>query len=399
LKPTKKNRTAGVIRLPAGVTAGGVRRHLERVINSRRFVQSERMRSFLRHVVGETLDGRADALKEYAIGFEVFEKSADFDPRTDPIVRVEARRLRNKLAAYYDAEGRGDELRISLPKGSYVPRFQPSAASEEKHEDPAGHTVAVLPFANISSDSQDEYFSDGLTEELIHALTKVSGLQVVAWSSTLRFKEPTRDIYEIGRRLGVRNVVEGSVRRYENRLRVTVQLIDTRNGHYLWSESYDRRMADLFAIHDEISRAIAEVLEVRLAQRATPRAASCDVETHNLYLQGRYFWNKRTRVGMELGTSHFRRALEKDPNRALACAGLADCHTVMARYGLCNPNDVVPEETAAALKALELDPALGEAHASLGLIRSHYYWDWKESERHYRRAIELSPSYSTAHMW
>lgn len=388
--------------LPPGVTSPQVRQHLEKILRSPVFVQSERMCRFLRFVVEETLRGRGDVLKEYTIGLEVFDRDSSYDPRTDPIVRVEARRLRSKLGRYYEADGRDDVLRVEFLKGTYAPRFATRTTEAAGETRPAGDTIAVLPFTNLSADPDNEYFSDGLTEELIHALTKVDGLRVAAWSSALQFKGPSRDVYEIGRRLKVGKVLEGSVRRSGERLRITVQLVDTETGHYLWSETYDRRMEDLFAIQDEISRSVVDLLRLRFLGRRSASLVRCtgkELEAYNLYLRGRYLWNKRTVEGLRKSLDCYHEALSGHPGCALAYAGLADSFVLLAHYGLESPAEFLPKARLAATRALEMDPALAEAHCSLGLIQSLYDWDWPAAERHYQHAIELSPGYATAHMW
>ncbi|MCW5980784.1 MAG: tetratricopeptide repeat protein [Bryobacteraceae bacterium] len=357
---------------------------------------------FLRFAVEEALAGRAGNLKEYAIGLAVFDRPPSYDPRIDPLVRVEARRLRDKLKTYYRTDGNADRLFIDFPKGSYAPQFRLRSDSDEPLQEATESTIAVLPFANLSPDPENEYFSDGLTEELIHALTKVEGLKVVAWSSALQLKDKSRDIYEIGRRLRVARVLEGSVRSAGDRLRITVQLIDTATGYYLWSETYDRRMQDLFAVQAEIAGAIGNLLATRLAasrKPEAPRLSQTAIEAYNLYLKGRYLWNKRTAEGMRKSIEYFHQALERDGECALAYAGLADAYLILAHYGLQHPAELVPQGKAAAMKALELDPSLAEAHTSLGFIRSLYDWKWDEAERHYLRAIELNPGYATAHFW
>ena len=398
----KRRNTVGDIALPEGITAANVRKCVDRILRSDVFASSERMARFLRFAVDETLAGRGSHLKEYSIGLAVFDRPQSYDPRTDPLVRVEARRLRDKLKSYYQTEGKGEPLRIELPKGSYAPHFRTHSGDEEPPPETEENTVAVLPFTNLSPEPGNEYFSDGLTEELIHALTKVEGLKVVAWSSAIQFKGKSRDIYEIGKRLRVSKVLEGSVRHSGELLRITVQLIDTASGYYLWSETYDRRMQDLFAVQGEIAGAIVNVLEVQLTGRRRHESrdsGKADLETYNLYLKGRYFWNKRTEDGLKKSVECFQKALARDANSALAYAGLADAYTIQAHYGLKHPMELVPEAKSAALRALEIDPSLGEAHTSLGLIRSLYDWEWHEAERHYLRAIEIHPGYATARFW
>lgn len=398
----KRRNTVGETVLPEGITAVNVRKHIEKILRCDVFASSERMSRFLRFAVEEALAGRAGQLKEYSIGLEVFDRPPSYDPRTDPLVRVEARRLRDKLKTYYQTEGRTDRFRIELPKGSYAPQFRLYSPDQEPAPEAGDNTIAVLPFTNLSPDPDNEYFSDGLTEELIHALTKVEGLKVAAWNSALHFKGNSRDIYEIGNRLRVGKILEGSVRRSGDQLRITIQLIDTATGYYLWSETYDRTMRDLFAVQGEIAGAIANVFEMQLTGRRKPegaRLSSAGVEAYNLYLKGRYFWNKRTAEGLKKGLECFQEALKRDSGSALAYAGLADAYTIQAHYGLKHPAELIPQARSAAMKALEIDPSLAEAHTSLGFIRSLYDWEWAEAERHYLRAIELSPGYATAHFW
>jgi len=378
---------------------------LRRILASKPFAQSARMSRFLRFTVERAVSGQQDRLKEYVIGVEVFDRKASYDPRVDPIVRVEARRLRSKLQTYYDTEGLADELIIEFPKGTYAPVFHCRSAAPSPIAAAAAvqdRSIAVLPFSNLSSEPDTEYFSDGLTEELIHGLTKVGGLMVVAWSSAARLKGQPYDVCEIGRQLRVSTVLVGSVRSSGERLRVMAQLIDTSSGQYLWSETYDRKLQDLFAIQEEISRAIVRTLQIKLMDRpGAPviRRGAYNLEAYNLYLKGRFQWNKRTAEGLRRGVHYFEQAIAVDPAFALGYAGLADSYTLLADYGLVNPGSIMPAAETAARKALRIDPTLAEAHASLALIRSSYYWEWAEAEEHYLRAIDLNPGYATAHHW
>src|SRR5260370_433377 len=225
---------------------------------------------------------------------------------------------------------------------------------------------------------------------------------VVAWSSAARLKGEPYAGREIGLPLSVSPVLVGSVRSSGDRLRVMAQLIDTSNGHYLWTETYDRQMQDLFAIQEEISCAIVKTLRIKLMDRAGApliRRGAYNLEAYNLYLKGRFQWNKRTAEGLKRGVHYFEQAISVDPAFAPGFAGLADSYTLLADYGLVSPGDIMPAAESAARKALALDPTLAEAHASLALIRSSYYWEWAEAEEHYLRAIELNPGYATAHHW
>lgn len=263
-------------------------------------------------------------------------------------------------------------------------------------------SVAVLPFDNLSPEPDTEYFNDGLTEELIHGLTKLDGLMVVAWSSAARLRGQLFDVREIGRQLNVSAVLLGSIRTSGEHLRVMTQLVDTADGRYLWSETYDRQVKDLFAIQEEISRAIVKTLRIKLMDRpGAPaiRQGNYNLEAYNLYLMGRFHWNKRTVEGLKRGMQHFEQAVAVDPSFVPGYVGLADSYSLLAEYGLASPLEVMPAAKAHAKKALEIDPTLAEAHASLALIRSLYEWRWADAEQHYLRAIELNPGYATARHW
>ena len=381
-------------------SAAAVRRQVERVLASRIFAASGRMSRFLRFAVEEALAGRSAELKEYTLAVEVFGKPADFDARIDPIVRVEARRLRSKLKAYYENQGRDDEVLIEFPVGGYVPRFRArsSAAPATDMESAPAENIAVLPFASLSAENHTDYFSDGLAEELIHALTKAPGLRVVAWHSSAKMRGLETDIRAVGRLLHVGSVVMGSVRRSGKRLRVAVKLVATATGQYLWSETYDRQLEDVWAIQEEVARAIADALQVRLAARATP-AAAANAEAYTAYLRGRFYWNKRTPASLQLALEQFRKAVDLDPAFAAAHAGLADACMLLADHGFVRPESVVPRAKAAALRAVELEPNLADAYASLGLMEAVYAWRWSEAEKHFRRAIALNPGYVTARHW
>jgi serine/threonine-protein kinase len=359
---------------------------------------------FLTFTVEQTLDGHGENLKEFVIGVEVFDKTETYDPRMDPIVRVEARRLREKLRKYYETEGSDDALYIDFPTGAYVPLVKPREAVRVSTSAVATteNAIAVLPFVNLSSEQENEYFSDGLTEELINALTKVEGLHVVAWSSAFQLKGKARDIRRIAEQLHVRAVLEGSVRRTADRLRITAQLVDAADGHYLWSESYERAIKDVFSIQDEISSAIVGALRIKLtgpAGRPLVTRYTENLQAYHLYLKGRFYWNKRTEEDFYKALGFFEQAIQIDPHYAPAYAGMADSYIMLGEHGSVTALSIMRKARAAASRALEIDPSLGEAHVSLGSVTSLYEWNWQESERHFQRALELNPSYPTAHHW
>jgi serine/threonine-protein kinase len=378
-----------------------IRGQLEKILVHGLFVRSERMGRFLRLAIERTLEGRTNELKEYLLGVEVFDRKTSYDPRVDPIVRVEARRLRSKLRSYYEGDGRNDPIVFEFAAGSYVPRIRSKA--ETPPVSPATiPTVAVLPFANLSACSDHDYFSDGLTEELIHALTKVSGMRVVAWSSAARLRGVEQEVVEARRRLQVANVLTGSVRISGSQLRVRAQLIETETGVYLWSETFDRQMQDVFAIQEEIARNIVRTLRIQLAggpEKAPLAKSPTSVSSYDYYLKGRYHWHRRTPADLARSIHYFKAAIEADPTSALAHAGLADAYTLDMEYGLTHPADGIPKAKAAAQRAIELDPILAEAYPSLALIRSLCDREWEEAEALYRKAIVLNPGYATAHLW
>jgi serine/threonine protein kinase/pimeloyl-ACP methyl ester carboxylesterase/Tfp pilus assembly protein PilF len=264
-------------------------------------------------------------------------------------------------------------------------------------------SIAVLPFVNMSADPEQEYFCDGLSEELINGLTQIKDLKVIARTSAFSFKGEKADVQEIGRKLKVRTVLEGSVRKSGNRVRITAQLVDTSRGHHIWSERYDRNLDDIFAIQDEITLAIIDKLKPRLLGEEKARLAkqrqTVDVDVYNLYLRGRHFWNRRSEEGIRRAIECFTEAIETAPDYAPAYSGLADCHIVMSVYTFLSPKETYPKARVAALKALEIDDSLAEAHASLAAIYALFDWDWENAEKRFKRAIALNPGYATGHQY
>jgi TolB-like protein/Tfp pilus assembly protein PilF len=386
------------------ISPESVRAQVGKILASAAFCRSERLARFLNFAVEQVLEGRADHLKEFVIGVEVFDKTEKYDPRMDPIVRVEARRLREKLRRYYETEGREDSLAIDFPTGTYAPVVKHRDASDQLSQGARRdeNAIAILPFANLSSEPDNEYFSDGLTEELINALTKVDGLRVVAWSSSFQFKGKARDIRRIAEQLGVRAILEGSVRRTCERMRITAQLVDANDGHYIWSETYERDAADVFAVQDEISSAIVYALRTKLARtvgKPLVKRYTENLQAYHLYLKGRFQWNKRTEESFYKSLGYYEQAIRIDPNYAPAYSGMADAYIMLAKHGVVRAHDIMPKAKAAAVRALDIDPALSEAHVSMGSILATYEWNWLTAEHHYKRALELNASYPTAHHW
>jgi adenylate cyclase len=261
--------------------------------------------------------------------------------------------------------------------------------------------LAVLPFANISPDPKDEYFADGMTEEMISALSKVAGLRVISRTSVMKFKGGGKTISEIGRELKLDTVLEGSVRKARNSLRITVQLIDVRTDEHLWSEDFDRGFEDVFEIQSEIAGRVAQALSLRL--HATERAEGIpkptgDLEAYTLYLRGRQQWNRLNVDGFEAALRYYQLALGRDPNYALAYAGLADCYWSMGYFHFLREGEAYPKAKGFAIQALDRDETLAEAHASLAVTLYQFEWKPAEAEREFRRAIQLNPSLALGHL-
>lgn len=262
--------------------------------------------------------------------------------------------------------------------------------------------IAVLPFANLSAEPENEYFCDGLSEELINGLTKVPTLHVVAHTSSFSFKGRNLDARDIGRQLGVGSILEGSVRKSGDRVRISAQLIDAASGHHRWCEQYDRRLDDVFAVQDDISRAVLSALEQEFREpgaRALVRPSTRSMEAYLLYLQGRAAWHRRFAGEMQNAMSCFQRAIETDPGFALAYTGLADALGALGVWGFAPPRDVFPRAAALARQALALDPGLAEAHASHAFVHMFYDWDWASTERALARALALNPGVALTHVW
>ena len=351
----------------------------------------------------QTLDGRTDV---YSLGCVLFEMLAGEPPYTgattraiiakcfgEPVPSVADRR--GGMPAHIDAA-----LMKALAK-SPPERFETAEAfaaaleaSGEQAAVAAPTSIAVLPFVNMSADPEDEYFSDGMSEEIINSLAQLKGLRVAARTSAFAYKGKTASPTEVGRALGVETVLEGSVRRSGKRLRITAQLINVADGYHLWSERYDREVEDVFSIQDEIATAIVTTLKGHLAAGDTPPVArryTENLQAYELYLKGRYVEKTRKRTGLAKGIEYFEQAIEVDPHYALAYTGVADSYSLLAWYRFLPPREAFPRSRVATMKALELDEMLPEAHTSHGVVQFYYDWDWHGAERALTHALSLNP--------
>jgi TolB-like protein/Flp pilus assembly protein TadD len=368
-----------------------VQQALDRILASATFQQVDRLKRFIGFIVSEALAGRGDQLKEYVIGVQVFGKEVSFDPRTDPIVRVQARRLRTRLARYYREEGQSAEVVIDLPKGGYVPVFKRAERVPVQRRSVGAtlvsqNTVAVLPFADHSPAGELDYFSRGLREEVIHNLAKFETLRVLAV-----------DTLESSDRAAV--VITGSLRQSGNTVRVTTQLIDGASSYYLWSESVDADLTNPLASQEQVARVIVEKFQRELMQPTRAHRPIENLAAHNLYLQGRYHLNQRTEEGLRKALDFFEKALVEDAQSALVHSGLSDTYSLLAHYGVLGPADVWAKAASSAASAVMLDGSSAEAHTSLAHMKATQDWDWAGAEREFQRAIALNPRYPTGHHW
>jgi TolB-like protein/Flp pilus assembly protein TadD len=263
-------------------------------------------------------------------------------------------------------------------------------------------SIAVLPFVNASNNPDAEYLSDGISESLINSLSQVPNLRVVPRSTVFRYKGRDIDPQTVGRELGVRAVLTGRLVQRGDTLSIQTELVDVTEQSTLWGEQYNRKLADLLAVQEEISREISSKLRIKLSgeeRKQLTKRYTENTEAYQLYLKGRYYWNKRTAEDLKKGVDYFRQAIDMDPNYALAYAGLADSYNVLPIWTPLETKESYPKAKSAAVKALEIDDTLGEAHISLAYALYRYDWDWSGAEREFKRGIELRPNYATAHQW
>lgn len=296
------------------------------------------------------------------------------------------------------------EAATMILPAQHVPDNEPATmilgAPEPQKE--ISNSIAVLPFVNMSPDAENEYFCDGLAEELLNALTKIEQLKVAARTSAFSFKGKNIDIAEIARDLGVNSILEGSVRKSGSRLRITVQLVNAADGYHLWSERYDREMRDIFEVQDEITLAVVSALKVTLfgeERSALLKKGTANAEAYELYMRGRYFWNRRGVADFGKAIEQFELAIKLDPGYALAYSGLADCLIFLGYYDALSPAEARPKAKAAVAKALEMDDSLAESQASMAMYKTYFDFDWKGGEQGLLKAIRLNPKLPSAHYW
>lgn len=387
---------------------GVVQKQLDRVLASSQFIETTRLARFLKYLVNQTLAGNEDALKGYSIGLDVFDKPDDFDPAIDTIVRVQASKLRSRLELYYATDGSEDPLRILVPKGSYVPVFQvafdPDTSGETDGADAGAqprYSIAVMPFDNLSGRPDQEFLADGFTEEILNALARFREFRVAARHSTFRYKHAKGDARDIGMELGVRYILEGSVRRWNDQIRVTSQLIDTETGAHMLSESYDDDMSvqSLFHIQETIASQIAaEIAEphgvIHRTGAAYRKAATDSLDAYEARLLASEYWRIPSDETHERTVRHLERAVALDPNYSGAWAMLAILYGDEVRFGFPRDRTEAPFDRAlvAAQRAVETDPK--DAAGYHALFMTHFNRNELSAfETAAKRALALNPSY------
>jgi len=386
---------------PAVDDLQAVQQQVARLLGSRTFQPAERLKRFLAFIVSEALEGRADTLKEYVVAVQVFGKEESFDPRTDPLVRVQARRLRARLERYYQEEGAHDPLLIALPKGGYAPiiRARP-ARTTTAHLGAiplaAQNGVAVLAVDDQSIGGVLTAFCRGLHDEIVHALTRAGSLRVIVGGLAAG-----RHLRELAEQMEVSTVVTGSARADGDRIRGLVQIVDGRTGRCLWSEARTASQDQSVSMQETLASVIAAQLQnpdgsgtMRRLLRSTENLAA-----QNLYLQGRYHLNQRTEEGLQRAIDYFEKAILEDPQFAQAHSGLSDAFGLSGHYAVCRPSDVWTRAASSATTAVMLDGDSAEARTSLAHVKATQDWDWVGAQQEFLQALSLDPRYATAHHW
>ena len=413
------------------VDSGLVRSELEKVLSSETFSRSCRLREFLRFTVENALEGRSDDVKEYAIALSVFHRPESYDPKIDSLVRVEASKLRSKLAHYHRTEGRDDLVAIDLPKGSYVPTFhemQRGRAPAPNRRLSLGATatlaaivlliflmtyrhaivprgaaqpaetlsIAVLPLLDLSPSKDKEYLCNGLAEELITSLSDVPGLRIASRTSAFQYKGTSSDIRRVGDELKVQTVLEGSLRVEGTRIRVISQLISARDGFHLWTHTFDKELAQMSDVQHQVADAIVRSFrtDLKTTKRALVRPPSRNFQAWHHYIRADQLSGHEPLKAVEF----YRAAVAADPNYALAWAGMALALLKAAEWGEAKSGDVLPLAVEAAGRALSVDPRLAESHLAVAQVKVSDKQDWSGAERAFTRAIELDPTYLDARL-
>lgn len=420
--------------------ADRIRRQLDRILASNVFASSQRMKELLAYLVAESLRDGRPRIKELAIGMAVFGRDESFDPRIDAVVRVEVGRLRGKLREYYAGTGADDPVRIEVPKGAYLPVFTPAPGNaglpvrqtgsrswpgfigvgllvltvvgvtlfaEFRSSEPLvsergapPFSVAVLPLSDWTGQS-DDYFSEAMTDVLISALSKRPELRVTSLSSVMIYKGTGLQPSQIAEQLGVGSIVDGTVFREADRVRITANLIDVKENRNVWSNTFNKPMTGVLALQEEVASEIARELVGEILPKSAPSEREINPQAYEAFLKGAYWRNRLTAEGFNRGVLFFQQAIELQPDYAEAYAAMAACHCRLAGHGVevVRPDIALPQATLLASKALELNDSLAEPYAVLGIIKFKYEWDADASMAYLERALRQNPSLFEAHLW
>lgn len=367
--------------------------HIERIIASKSFQDSPRLREILSFLVRETLNGRGSRIKEYTISLDVYGTGSSHDSSRQSSIRTAVGRLRAKLKSYYETEARDETVHIEIPRGDYTPVF---TTRESSHTAP--ESCIVLPFRDFRGGDPTSQLADSITDELIRRLTYVSGLKVISRTSSFAFRSAPIDAAEIGRRLGVGRIVEGSLRRVARETQLAVGLIDASNGLHIWSATFSGPHRTILDLQYRMAGAVIKAL-LPTAGHGQLEPGKSNLGAWSLYRQGRFHAEKRTLDGWTKSIGCFHQALKRNPDYALAHVGIADAHILLANFGEMKSSVAMSVARKSAETALAIDPKLAEAHTSMGAVKMFADWDWTGAEQEMQLALQLSPSYSQAHHW
>lgn len=378
-----------------GIQRDVVLAHLGRIVSSATFRDSPRLQEILSFLVRETLSARGSQIKEYTIGAEVYGRRGH-DSSRQSIIRTAMGRLRTALSKYYEREGKAEGLHIEIRRGEYTPVFQEQCGNRCDRE--CLDSCAVLPFRDFRGEDSGSQLADSIADELIHRLTYMRGLKVVSRTSSFAFRDTTLDATEIARRLGVKRIVEGSLRSIENEMELEVGIVNAHDGSISWTSKFSGPQHDILSVQHRMADAVMTALRPAAASEgAEPTRPRLTAWTS--YRLGRFHAERRTAEGWTKSIECYQRALKADQNYALAYTGLADSHILLANFGEMKPTAAMSIARESAEAALALDPKLAEAHCSLAAVRALTDWNWSEAEREFRLALQLSPSYAQAHHW
>jgi TolB-like protein/cytochrome c-type biogenesis protein CcmH/NrfG len=371
------------------------------MLRSRAFSGSLRLRSLLKFLVEEAAAGRADGIKEQVLALELYGRGLDFDPANHSVVRVDVRRLRDKIREYYESEGAADRIRIEIPKGSYCPVFVDRHQFTPSPGEPGAQllSLCVLPFENLSGADDDEYFAAGMTDGLITEIAKVRALRVISRTSVMAFKGTRRTLPEVARELNVTHIVTGAVIKDAGRVRATCQLIRAEPETHLWAERYECDLAGIVDVQSTMARAVLDHFP-----RAGGTALQAGVvrtindQAYDAYLRGCHHWNRLTPEDLGKSIEYFHAALAHDPTFAPAHIGLADAYLWLGVQNAISQPEACRKAKAAAERGLAHDPSRPDAWTTLACVAG-YAWQWEEAEQSFKRALELNPNSAAAHVW